>query len=69
MSDKDKTSQSKIVNNQNRIRFENGVEANINRMLTNYRGLVKKYATLTRQESVGRHEKLQIETMSESIVS
>lgn len=51
------------------VQFDSRVEAHAQKMMVNYRTLLKKFALLSSQEGFGRHEKLQIETCSEVIVS
>jgi hypothetical protein len=48
--------------------FEKNVENAINKMLVSYRILLKKHATLSAQNGFGRHEALQIDAASESLV-
>lgn len=44
------------------------MEGHIQKMLLNYRTLLKKHVLLSNQQGFGKHEELQIESSAESIV-
>eukprot|EP01031_Cornospumella_fuschlensis_P041390 gene41390-50506_t len=48
--------------------FEAAVEQSLQKMLSNYRTLLKKYSNLADQEGIGRHEPMQIDVACENIL-
>ena len=49
--------------------FEQEVHSDAQFLLSNYRNLLQLHATLSQQESLGKHHDLQVETASNNIVS
>lgn len=58
-----------VLAQQQQKRFEGQVDSNIQKLLVNYRTLLKKYSSLSSPVGFGRHEELQIETAGENMVS
>ena len=49
--------------------FEKEVDVNIQILLSNYRSLLQLHGTLSVKESMGKHQDLQLNTATQSIVS